>query len=250
MECIKYKIFENFNKLLACTTLKNPNLPYLGSLAMHTGENLDIIRKNRKLLEKYFPQTASFVSVSQVHEDKIIDITSKTDRGWQKLDENIEADAIVTAIEEVVLTILTADCVPVLMYDPKNRVISAVHAGWRGSEKNIVAKTVKYMQKKYKCNPSDIVALIAPAIGGCCYEVDNFVASKFTNYKESVVKKSDTHYMLDLKSINKAQLIESGLKETNIELSSICTSCNSKEFFSYRKERGCTGRFISAIMMK
>ena len=150
----------------------------------------------------------------------------------------------------MVLTILTADCVPVLMYEPKKKVVTAVHAGWRGSDKKIVVKTVEYIKNQYNCNPSDIVAVIAPSIGGCCYEVDELVASKFIDYKESVIKKSQNKYMLDLKNINKEQLLSAGLQESNIEVSHLCTSCNNNKFFSYRRDKECTGRFISAIMMK
>ena len=250
MECLRYKIFEKYSDISDCTTTKSLYLPCSGSLAMHTGEKTGDILKNRHILENHFPAGASFVSLSQIHGDTIKDITEKKDIGWQSYDASLKADAIVTAIPQVVITILTADCVPILMYDPEKKVIAAVHAGWRGSESEIVSKTVRFMKSKYGCEPSDIIAAIGPSIGGCCYEVDDIVASKFLDYRESVVKKPDNHYMLDLKSINRKQLIDIGLKEMNIEVSHVCTACDNDRFFSYRREKGCTGRFISAVMLK
>ncbi len=250
MECMKYKIFEKFGDISDCTTAKSLSLPYSGSLALHTGEEAEKIAENRNILKNHFPETASFVSLSQVHGDNIADITEKRDIGWQNYDETYKADAIVTAVPQIVITILTADCVPILLYDPAKKVIAAVHAGWRGSESRIVHKTVEYMKKRYGCESSDIVAAIGPSIGGCCYEVDDAVASKFTDYKDSVVKTSGNQYMLDLKSVNRQQLLDNGLEEMNIEVSSVCTACDNERFFSYRKDGGCTGRFISAIMLK
>ena len=250
MHFLEYEIFKKFDNLLAYTTLKNSKLPYQGSLALHTGESIDKISINRDSLKNIFPTDATFVSVTQVHSDSIADIKSKPDINWIYTDSNIKADAIVTPLSKIVITILTADCVPILLYEPNKRIISAIHAGWRGSDKKIAIKTVEYMKNNYRCNPSDIVALIAPSIGGCCYEVDKSVASKFGEYGNSLIKKSLDRYMLDLKSVNYKQLLNSGLKSENIEISPLCTSCNNDILFSYRKESGCSGRFISAIMMK
>ncbi len=250
MECLNYKIFEKFDDILACSTLKSQQLPYLGSLALHTGESIDDIAKNRDRLKDYFPKDSTFVSVTQVHGDNIADIDSIESIDWNMKDSDIRADAIVTQLPKVVLTILTADCVPILLYEPNRRVVSAIHAGWRGSDKKIAIKTVEYMHRVYGCNPSDIVAVIAPAIGGCCYEVDESVASKFGEYSNSLIVTSSDRYMLDLKRVNYTQLLSSGLRDKNIEISPLCTSCSSDILFSYRKEGGCSGRFISAIMMK
>ena len=249
MEYLEYDILKEFDNIVACTTKKDYTLPYLGSCAMHTGEDPKDIMINRNSLKAFFPKSASFVLANQVHNDNILDITKKEDINWQDLNPNIKADSLITPLKEVVLTILTADCVPILMYDPNKNIISAIHAGWRGSDKKIAIKTVEYMQNRYGCNPANIVAVIAPSIGKCCYEVDRSVALKFNEYKDSLIKKGDK-YMLDLKMVNYTQLLNSGLKKENIEVSSICTSCSSDKFFSYRKESGCSGRFATAIMMK
>jgi len=148
------------------------------------------------------------------------------------------------------LGVVTADCVPILMYDSKNHVVSAVHAGWKGTKDKIVIKTLFEMRKKYNSNPADIIVGIAPAIGKCCYEVDEDVAKYFFDISQSFKKKENNKYMLDLPYINQQQLLSVGVLGQNIELSNICTACNVDNFFSYRKEKGCSGRFMSLIGLK
>jgi copper oxidase (laccase) domain-containing protein len=104
------------------------------------------------------------------------------------------------------------------------------------------------MQKEFNSNPVDIIAGVAPSIGRCCYEVDWGVAQYFQEYNNAFDKIGDK-YMLDLPYINKSQLLKAGLQEKNIELSNICTACEVDRYFSYRKENGCSGRFMSMIGM-
>jgi len=250
MNLIKSKLLTDEKEIIHCFTTKDDSMPYQGSMALHTGEDSETIKQNRDSFKSLFPKGSSFVSVLQVHGSNIIDIKERRDIGWDRLDRAIQADALVTATPSVVLTILTADCVPILLFDKKKRVISAVHAGWRGTADNIIVKTLEYMKKSYHSNPIDIIASIGPAIGECCYEVDSSVASKFKRYPQFTIAKADDKFMLDLKGINREQMIEFGVTDSNIETINLCTSCENSKLFSYRKECGCTGRFISAIMLK
>jgi len=102
------------------------------------------------------------------------------------------------------------------------------------------------MESEFHCDPQNIVAGIAPSIGKCCYEVDWSVAQHFENIQDAYEQR-DEKFMLDLPHINRTQLLQAGLKEENIELSHICTACEVKHYFSYRKEQGCSGRFMSMI---
>ncbi len=101
----------------------------------------------------------------------------------------------------------------------------------------------------YGCDPKDIIAGIAPSIGACCYEVGKDVAEHFFNIPESFTTVGDK-YMLDLPYINKQQLLKAGLHEKEIQMSEVCTACEVTQFFSYRKEKGCSGRFMSMIGLK
>jgi len=244
--------FKNLSKEVQCThfiTTKDSKYSFSFSLALHTGETPQNIIENRKLLEQKFPKM-HFVVANQTHSSNIAVISTSQNIGWR--DENSaisNCDAMITNQKGVMLTILTADCVPILLFDKNLNIVSAIHAGWRGTEQQIVIKTVQRMISEFGSNPTDIIAGVAPSIRRCCYEVDWGVAKYFSDYQGAFDKVGDK-YMLDLPHINRLQLLEAGLIEKNIELSNICTACEVNSYFSYRKENGCSGRFMSMIGMK
>jgi len=252
LDLYKFSHFENTPNLLHAVTTKSEKLPYAFSLALHTGEDKEIIVKNRTLLASIFKQnkTLHYVVANQTHSDNIKTIVTTQTKGWNDLEDAIaECDALITNIPSVVLTVLTADCVPLLLHDKKKQVVAVVHAGWRGTKAKIVSKTVNKMNKEYACHPSNILVGIAPSIGACCYEVAYDVAEHFMHIPKGCTAKADK-YMLDLPYINKQQLLDIGIKEENIEMSNLCTACKVARFFSYRKEKGCSGRFMSMIALK
>ena len=229
------------------------NMPYGCSLALHTGEEASKIIQNRQAVRDALGIDAQYriVLADQTHSDHIHVVTQAKTCGWQERKSAIAScDALVTAQKGVMLGILTADCVPVLLFDPKQEVVAAVHAGWKGTKANIVAKTVACMEAHFGCNPHDIIAAIGPSIGGCCYEVGEEVATHFSRIEGAYTKKENGKYLLNLKYINKYQLLKAGLLLKNIEQSEVCTACDSDRFFSYRKEQGCSGRFMSLIGMR
>jgi len=244
--------FKNLSKEKNCihlVTQKESTQPYLFSLALHTNENPSEIIKNRDFFSKKFPNM-HFIVANQTHSANIEIITKQKTQGWTTLESAIEeCDALITNQKNIMLTILTADCVPILLFDKKQNVIAVVHAGWKGTEKRILSKTVDKMRDFFDSNPKDILASIAPSIGKCCYEVDWNVAKHFKNI-ENAYENRDEKQMLDLPYINNVQLLEAGLDEHHIELSNICTACEVEKYFSYRKEKGCSGRFMSMIGLK
>jgi YfiH family protein len=252
IDVFTFRDFEKFPSLLHAVTTKLHDHPYFFSLALHTGEPADTIIANRNELAAILEskETLCFIVANQTHSDHIKIITQKETKGWKSLSDAIEdCDALITDIKGVMLTVLTADCVPILLYDKHNEIIAAVHAGWKGTKAQIVSKTVQKMKEIYHSDPKDIIAGIAPSIGRCCYEVGKDVAQYFFDTPEGFSSKGDK-YMLDLPLINKRQLLETGIPEENIEMSNICTACEVERFFSYRKEQGCSGRFMSMIGMK
>jgi YfiH family protein len=127
-------------------------------------------------------------------------------------------------------------------------VIGAVHAGWKGTQSEILPKTIKKMQEQYGSQAEDIIVAIGPAIGQCCYEVGAEVATYFHAYTGAVLRgQSEGKYLLDLKAVNHQQLLDVGVAKMHIEVTSLCTACQKARFFSYRAEQGCRGRFVSAI---
>jgi len=248
---MRYEIFDREPGVLHGVTLRDPSKELDFSLALHTGQAAEAIGANRRDLEHYFGAESQFVSVLQVHGERIWRVKeAKKHHGWETLDRSIEADGLVTDIPGVVLTILTADCVPILCYDPGRKVIAAVHAGWKGSRLGIAAKAVRTMTEEYGSDPGEIRVAIGPSIGGCCYEVGSDVAAHFMEVEEAIRPGRDDRFFLDLKTVNRRQILEAGVLPEHIETSPICTACERERFFSYRAEEGCDGRFMSCIMIE
>lgn len=203
------------------------------------------LKENRKRVADAFGIDASKIfTVSQVHSDRIVVIDNQGARPEEVRAQ--EADAIITNVKGISIGILTADCVPVLLYDRKNGVIAAVHAGWRGTAMKIAKKCVKRMQESFGTDSKDIAAAIGPAIGLCCYKVNDDVVMAVGNI-DKVTRACERHWCLDLPKANLLQLEEMGVLDINV--SDICTSCRTDLFFSHRRENGRTGRQLSFISM-
>jgi YfiH family protein len=239
----------NQNLLVHLVSKKNHTKEYHFSLALHTDENPQRILKNRAIIQAEFP-LMRFMVANQTHSSNIETIDNQESKGWNTQESVIkDCDALISNQKGVMLTILTADCVPILLFDPQQKAVGAVHAGWRGTEQEIVFKTVEKMVETFGSNPKDIIAGVAPSIGVCCYEVEEDVAKHFFDDGNAYTKKGDK-FMLNLPHVNKMQLLRAGLSEENIEMSGICTACEVEDYFSYRKEQGCSGRFMSMIGLK
>ncbi len=159
------------------------------------------------------------------------------------------ADAVITGNRGIFIGVRVADCVPVLLFDRKQQVAGAVHAGWRGTAASILKKTIEMMSQRFFTSPKDVLVAIGPCIGGCCYEVGAEVI-------DSVVKASgegdyyETHagkYRIDLASANRQQAVSSGVPPEQIWLAGECTFCKSEKYYSYRFSKVTTGRQCGII---
>lgn len=184
----------------------------------------------------------------QIHSN----IVNKVDK--DNIGQIIDGDAIITNEKNVPLLILTADCVPVVLVDKVNKAVGLVHAGWRGTYGKICSETLQSMKENYNTNPEDVVAIIGPSIGKCCYEVSYDLVEKFSallpNADEKIYEIRDEKYYLDLWEINTQILKEFGVLKSNIINMNICTSCNCNRFFSYRKHDKTTKRIGTFIEIK
>jgi YfiH family protein len=154
-------------------------------------------------------------------------------------DGTAEADGLVTQQPGLVVGVRTADCVPVLIADALTRSVAAVHAGWRGSARNIAATAVRELISRYGARSENLYAAIGPAIGACCYEVGSDVAQQFQIWTHATASR------LDLPAINEVQLREAGVQ--NVWKAGICTFCGARDYFSFRREKEQAGRMISFI---
>jgi hypothetical protein len=189
--------------------------------------------------------------------------------------EPCKGDASITNRPGLLLAIQTADCVPILLVDPKKRAIAAIHAGWRGTLARIVTKTIGLMQMHYATNPRDLLAAIGPSIGPCCYEVGTEVATQFLsqfpdapdyfdefrtgdepnpiqwlNMMPPGHQPSPKGVLLDLRKANRSQLLTAGLRPQDISTIDLCTACHPDLLFSYRKQGPHTGRLMSVIALR
>ena len=162
-----------------------------------------------------------------------------------EFERKLEGDAIITNIPQKFLVMQVEDCQSVLICDPVQQVVANVHSGWRGSISNIIGQTLQVMEKSFGCRAQDIVAGVGPSLGPCCAE--------FVNYEKEIPKMywkyRDNNNHFDFWAISCDQFNEAGVPTENVELSRLCTKCDSKRFFSYRKE-GTTGRFAALIGLK
>lgn len=211
------------------------------------------IFENRRRFLSVFEKEFQLATVWQVHGDGV-----KTVRSGEDAKNSEEYfDALVSDLENILVGVKTADCVPVLLGDQKSLSFAAVHAGWRGSVESIVVKTVKKMQKEFGTNPKDLIAAIGPAATCRNYEIGQEVISAFeAKFPPSEKLFSPTrpgHALVDLHLANKDQLLSLGVSEENIQLAPFCTMERTDLFFSYRVEKrlyGKTGRLLSVIGRK
>lgn len=162
-----------------------------------------------------------------------------------------DGDAIITDKKNVGIGIFTADCIPVLIYDKCNKVIAAVHSGWKGTLKCIVSKTIDKMIKEYNTNTENLIVYIGPHNMMCCYEVSTELIGDFK--REDIYKNTDINNgrKLNLQECILKQLIDKRVNREKINLLNLCTNCSKEyEFYSYRKQKEKSGRMFSFIFMK
>ncbi len=210
----------------------------------NVGDDPDRVRNNRAAIKQALG-IRRLISAKQIHEDLvyIVDNSPACD------EEKEGVDALITNKRGIALMIQHADCQAILLHDPVQSVIAAVHCGWRGNVLGIIKKTVQAITNFSQSNPHNLHATISPALGPCCAE--------FIHYRQELpasflpFRTNDNHF--DFQQISRFQLIEAGLPPENIQASSVCTSCNP-DFFSYRRARrtgnGITGRNASIILLK
>jgi len=218
------------------------------------------------------PERWPLVTVRQIHSDLIHRISEIPK---DKDNAALAGDGMVTDVPGILLGVLTADCLPVILVDPKRHAVGVFHAGWRGTVKRIVEKGVGEMHRWFGCDPIDLKAAIGPGIRGCCCEVGPEVRSAFeaqfgygTSLFRETKERNEVHekypllfltarppghselpkkMFLDLAEANRRQLIDAGVPAKNISDMGLCTFCKKDLFFSHRAEKGITGRMMAVV---
>jgi hypothetical protein len=241
LEYLKYDILKNEENLLSYTFTRKGGVSENEfeslNVSNSVGDNSESVYENRKIILDFLKAKKLFF-LNQVHKDQVVEIKK------DNLDKTINADAMVTKLKDIALVITTADCQACLLYDIENKIIAAIHAGWKGLSLNIYKKTIDFM-KSLGSNPKNIKAVISPSLKICHSEFKNFkqeFPKEFWKYE-----KEEKH--LDLLKIGIDQLKKEEILDKNIEIADICTYCREDEYFSYRRDNK-TGRNATVIMMK
>ncbi len=225
------------------------------NLGLHVGDDRQPVLANRRRLVNLFGfSLEQMVSCQQVH-GNAVGVVQKGDSGKGALSDE-EAlkgwDAMVTAEPGLVLTTFYADCIPLFFFDPEEMVIGIAHSGWKGTYLRIAEQTVQAMVGVMGCNPAQIEVFIGPGVGPCCYQIQAELADKvkdsFADFND-IIYEDKEGYFWDLKTTNEQILISTGILESNIIKCPLCTSCDEKHFFSYRRDQGITGRMGAAIAL-
>jgi YfiH family protein len=213
------------------------------------GDDLERVRENRKLsFQAMGCAPESIFDVWQVHSADVV-----CARAPRPADESYrQADIILTDQPNVTLFMRFADCVPILLHDPRQGVVGLAHAGWMGTLRGVASTTVVAMKKNYGSNPADIVAGIGPAIGPDHYEIGADVILQvmqtYGDESELFLKSHHGKIHFNLWEANRVSLERAGVGQ--IEVSGICTACHTEDWFSHRAEKGRTGRFGALISLQ
>lgn len=224
------------------------------NLGPNRGDDIECVKKNYEILCGAIGTDPKNVVLSkQVHHDNILQVTTDM-RGNGLYAPNIftDADGLITNEKNVALVTFFADCVPVMLYDPHQKVICSIHSGWRGTVLQIARSGIEKMVKDYGTRRENILACIGPSIGPCCYEVGEEVAATFLHTfpqdKEEIVKgKGNNKYDLDLWRANEKILLMGGIKPEHITTSEECTGCRQDRYFSHRRMGDKRGSMISVM---
>jgi hypothetical protein len=218
------------------------------NLAFHVGDDYrDVIRNQELLAQKIGYDRTRLVHMRQIHSDRIV----IADHSMHDFENPPECDALITDQSGIPLMVMTADCTPVLLFDPVKNVIAVAHAGRAGAVKGIVPKTIQKMRERFASRLEDILVVLGPSIQSCCYEVGEKIAKEVTDdgFGYAVVKR-EARFYLEVNAIIKKQLEEMGLKKEQLEDLDICNACEHENFFSYRADRQTTGRIAGVLMLK
>jgi hypothetical protein len=215
------------------------------NLADWVGDDPTNVARNWKIARAQVPALKDFARVRQVHTSRVVEVTRAN------ASERPEADAMVTRARGVSLGVFSADCVPILVADPRAQICAAIHAGWRGVLAGVAQAAIAAM-RSLGARDENIRVAMGPAIGQCCFEVDADLADRFVREIAGAGRhRRDTRAgkaHLDLRAIVGDQLIAAGLDASNIALVGPCTKCESSQFFSRRAASGAvTGLNLSFI---
>ncbi|MEB3284278.1 MAG: peptidoglycan editing factor PgeF [Candidatus Sericytochromatia bacterium] len=218
------------------------------NLGASAGDAPECVVRNKQIWADSFEITPPPLTLHQIHGATVYEVTAhdNSEPGFHR------GDALVNAMSDRAVGVYTADCVPILLSTMDGRVVSAAHAGWRGTAAEVVLSALDGMCR-FGVHPSEVVVAVGPAIGPCCFAVGQEVIAAFSAqawYRPSLVHQVNGHTTVDLVLANRLQLEAAGIAAQNIHASEMCTSCLPSDFFSWRRDKGQTGRHLAMIQRR
>ena len=221
----------------------------------YCGDEERMVRLNRDLLcESLGLEASRLIIPHQIHGARV----RRIDEAFFMQADAVKAvtlegvDAVMTDVPKVCVSVSTADCIPILIYDYAHHAAAAVHAGWRGTAKRIACKAVKMMEVSFGSRPEDLTAVIGPGISIDAFEVGDEVYAEFeaAGFNMADISRKEDKWHINLPECNCRQLAAMGLKEDNINVSGVCTYNNSNDYFSARKLGTESGRIFTGIILR
>ncbi len=226
------------------------------NLAGFNEDAAENILENRRRFLKLFGSDWTLGGCWQMHgtDVRVIRDAAEAKPAENSLGDSIYCDAVISDAKQVLAGVKTADCVPILIGDPKTRSFAAVHAGWRGTYAGIVLYALERLNREYNSQPEDCRIAIGPAAAACCYEVGSEVIDafkeRFPGAQDLFKPTTDGHARIDLLKANRDQLLAAGVATERIHTAPLCTMSRTDLFFSYRREKqalGKVGRLMAVI---
>lgn len=217
------------------------------NLGLTTRDRIENVEENRRRVEEQFGARLSALAW-QVHGDQVLVLK----RGEDRPDESSlpNADAIVSSVPALPIAMFFADCLPLYFWDPVSKAGGMAHAGWRSTMLDIGPKTVETLGREFGSRAEELLVAFGPSIGPCCFQVGPDVEGPFhEKFGAGVVRKSEGKTTVDLWEANRLALLKKGVKGGNMEVAGECTSCQRQLYFSYRRDKGETGRMAGVIKL-
>ncbi len=229
------------------------------NLGLSVGDDPSAVRENRR---RFFGtlgiDAGRAVRARQVHGEEVLvvdrPLAARAGFPGALLEEGFEYDALVTNLPGLALTVSTADCLPILLADPRRGALAAIHAGWRGTVRRIAERGIAVLAERYGTDPRDCIAALGPGIRGCCYQVDAPVIEPLSRalpeWEACTAAQGGGKWLFDLAAANRVLLEAAGLDPANIHDVGLCTRCRPDQFFSYRAHGPRTGRMMNTILLR
>ncbi len=221
----------------------------------YSGDTLEHVNKNRQLLSSHLGITPDCIIIPhQIHKTEILEIGTEFINSSHKNQKALleGKDALITSLKGYCICVSTADCIPIIIYDPKHHSSACIHAGWRGTSEKICIKALESMTKSFGTEPHDCNAIIGPGISMKNFEVGDEVYETFQSrgFPMEKISHKSSKWHIDLFESNHIQLEMSGISSNSIYVSNICTYDHSSDFFSARKLGIASGRILTGILLK